>query len=300
MDRLLRDHARRERRSAAAPGTKVGACRPEWRILLGARGATEPLRRWWEEHGRGCSACRAAAERVAADDMRAAGVLGIVHSIRLFAPSSTGPAWAAASEAELIDPHAPLPLVRFHRLASGLDTGLDAIWCVGCDESVLLILCGDRESLAPWRQGARVQREDDASTAEFALADTGTSAAFCPEGTFDGRPAICLVCIEPLTALTAAALTLPGLLEGEFRLELLAGTDEAGEREILDLVRRNRVTRFLDSLSVEEPDAGQRETCNFYLRLLLRQRRLPDAERRRLRTVPWLAPDVRTRMESDA
>ena len=178
MDELLRKHARR---------TDTSPCWAAWRVLHGVTADPDELRRWWREHGEQCSDCGRVVARVAGDHAGASEFFGLPRILRMAPSAGTDLAWAASSRRVLADPRDPLPLVTFRRLDSDLGTGLSSVWCVACDERLLLILCGDERDLARWDKGAQLKRADEESReVPFGPADRASHVAFCPRGTFCG------------------------------------------------------------------------------------------------------------------
>lgn len=285
MDDLLNEHAR------CRPELRGGGlCLPAWRVMLDARRDREGLRRWWAGHGSSCEACRSVIGRVG----EAAALLDVPRVLRVFGSPGGQLAWAAASD--WIDPHSPLPRVTFRRIDAEHGTDLESVWCISCDERLLLLLCG--AELEGWRDGVRMHRDDGGPAIDFVPADGPTRSAFCPHGRFRGAPALCLVGREPIAVLAETVVTLRGVARGRLRLELLREAEDHGDDELLDLVQRNRVTRFLRAFGDDAPEADQRAAYEFYLRLLLQQKRVPQDERERLRGVSWLEADLRKALET--
>lgn len=291
MDDLLRAHARSEL------GPEHPTCRTAWRILLGVRTDPAMLKRWWHEHGEGCERCAENVRRVAGDHTGAAVLFGLPRVLRLPRARETL-AWAASTGQDLMDPRAPLPEVAFHRLGSDLGPGLSAVWCVGCDGRLLLILCGESAALKAWERGAQLRRTDGGGEVTLVPAGTKASSAFCPRGALLDAPAICLEAKEPQSLLLGCQISMPGLVRGEFRLDALE--DAGGQGPLDDLLRLNRAAPFLRTVSEPPPSAEERATQEFYLGLLTRQGRIPERERERLRGISWISDGLRSLLAGGA
>jgi len=287
LEKFARDSRRRPRE-----------CWPKWRILLARLHHPDDLGQWWRDHGATCPRCRQARAEVE----REAG--------------GRGPKWAddlveipvdmvreealpyAAAVPELpLSPANELPWVEFHKVEGPLPQGVEAAWLVVWEGAVFVAMVGERGAVCGFETGARLVGSSGETLGNLVRAEARLAELLFPPGAAPGRHVLVLQCDRSAGELAARRFAIPGLADRGIRLVPKEPTRSQPDDLVADLVRRNRLSRFLASLPAEVESPEKALTLSFYLRLLIHQGRLTPGEARRLAALPWLTPDLKAALQ---
>ena len=163
---------------------------------------------------------------------------------------------------------------------------------------MFVLVRGTEEALQQWRAGARVLDSEGIEIASLEPVDDELVSLLAPDPAKPGESVQAYQCQLSLRELLGRSFCIPSLLPEQ--VQLAPRSDEASQVEdlVADLVSRNRVGRFLAGLPERVGNPSRALTLSFYLRILLRQGRITDVDRPRVRQLDWLARDIREALGS--
>jgi len=300
ISELLAELAAAERKlstlehDAAAP--MDSGCWPAWRILLCQSSDPAALAAWRQAHAASCSACAERCKRVLREAQGPRGVRTVY--IPFDALCDRPMAYAASTAGQLGSPAAELPLVEYHRLAATGTPGVDSVWLVTWDHTLFVLVQAAEETLHQWRTGARMLDSEGNEIASLEPVGHDLIALLQPNAPAPGKSVQAYQCQLPLRVLLGQSFCIPSFLPQHVRLASRSNGASHAADIVTDLVSRNRVGRFLAGLPDHVEDPSRALTLSFYLRILLRQGRITDLDRGRLRHLDWLAQDIRDALGS--
>ena len=205
--------------------------------------------------------------------------------------------YAAAVPELPLSPANELPWVEFHKVEGPLPQGVEAAWLVVWEGAVFVAIVGERGAVCGFETGARLVGSSGETLGNLVRAEARLAELLFPPGAAPGRHVLVLQCDRSAGELAARRFAIPGLADRGIRLVPKEPTRSQPDDLVADLVRRNRLSRFLASLPAEVESPEKALTLSFYLRLLIHQGRLTPGEARRLAALPWLTPDLKAALQ---
>ncbi len=277
---------------------KPPECWPKWRILLAVLHHPRELEEWWWDHGAACPRCRRAREQVEqqARTRRPTGTDDVLEVPVAVVREEALPYAAAVPELPL-SPASELPWVEFHKVEGPLPPGVEVAWLVVWEEALFVVVVGQEAAVERLGAGARLLGSSGECLGNLVRAEGRLAELLLPAGAAPGRRVLVLQCDRSAGELAARSFAIPELAGRGIRLVPKDSQRSGTERLLADLVKRNRLSRFLNSLPAEVESPAEALTLSFYLRLLIHQGRLTPGEARRLAALPWLTPDLKAALQ---